>query len=193
MQDEGCFLIRGYAVKPSRLASQTTVLTRCGLVAVLCAAPLVSAAELVGLPYTTVGVGQPRTQIGIDYIETQAEPMPEPEMVEIAPDPYSREYRSGVDVYKAMGERSFDDEPMLVVYPAVDPAMAPPEIVVTPASIEVAYTHITPAQQIIDPIAQGEDAIFLLISSPPEPPSGAQPLEKPSRKKQRRFFSQPVY
>ena len=156
----------------------------------LCTSWLVQAAELIGLPYTTVAYGLPHTQLGIEYIETAADPVIEQKMVEIAPDGYSRSYRSGFDVYKMMTEESFDDEPMVVIVPAADPSLQTDIVVIAAYTPEV-YTDVTPAEKIIDPIARGEDEIYLQISMPPEPPEGYQP--KPVvTPKERRFFSTPL-
>jgi hypothetical protein len=165
---------------------------RCGLwlALLLSGCGLAQAADTFGLPYTTVGYDQSRTQLGIEYIETVADAVNEPVLVEIAPDRYSRTYRSGIDVYKMMSDEGFDDEPMVVIAPEVDLSLQP-RIVVIAAYSPPVYTHVTAAQAIIDPVARGEDAIYLLISSPPEPPEGRRPkaVVKP---KERRFFSTPV-
>ncbi len=148
------------------------------------------AADQIGLPYTTVAYGLPLTQLGIEYIETAADPVIEPLMVEIVPDSYSRSYRNATDVYKDMTENSFDNEPMVVIAPETDHSLET-DIVVIAAYTAPEVIHVTPSQKIVDPIARGEDAIYLQISLPPEPPGGFEPkaVIKP---KERRFFSRPV-
>ncbi len=110
--------------------------------------------------------------------------------VEVAPDAFSSRYRSGIDVYKNMAEHSFDDEPMVVTYAKADPAMALPEVVVISASIDSEYTHITAAEAIIDPLARGEDKIYLQITAPSAALSDAPGAAAPGKPKQRRFFTE---
>lgn len=121
-----------------------------------------------------------------DFVEIAAEPSTKLVMKEVAPDSYGSSYRSGIDVYKAMAEHSFDDEPMWVVYAKADPAMTLPEVVVIPVSMDRLYTHITAAAEIIDPIARGEDKVYLRINELPENPASSD-QRKP---RPRRFFSE---
>ncbi|MEH6823201.1 MAG: hypothetical protein V7629_04720 [Motiliproteus sp.] len=130
------------------------------------------AAGTISLPYTVVKSDQAESQ----------------QWVVVAPDGFSSGYRSGIDVYKNMAEHSFDDEPMVVIYAKADPAMALPEVVVISASIDSEYTHITAAEVIIDPIAWGEEAIYLQISEQSDAPGAGAP----STLKQRRFFTEPL-
>ncbi|MEH6471913.1 MAG: hypothetical protein V7752_11735 [Halopseudomonas sp.] len=173
------------------------------------ALPSVLLAEsLVGLPYLIVPAGisdnlqsesyindyfeikaEPINDLEAGFIEIAADPVMEPEMIEVPPDRYSRGYRSGIDVYRYMAEHSFDDEPMLVVYAKADPAMALPEVVVIAASIDPNFTHVTAAEAIIDPIVQGEDRVYLHISTPPEPPAGVARPPSPVEPMKRRFFT----
>lgn len=147
----------------------------------------VLAATKIGLPYAVVKSNPSEARHSERDVEVAAGPVValEEGNVEIAPDAYSSHYRSGIDVYRELNEGSFDDEPMLVVYAKADPALALPEVVVIPASRDINYTHITAAERIIDPIARGEDLIFLRLGGLAD-----QPETPPSKPKQRRFFSQ---
>ncbi|MEH6652414.1 MAG: hypothetical protein V7707_20555 [Motiliproteus sp.] len=151
----------------------------------------VLAEEVIGLPYTTVAPGLPGTQLGIGYIQTEADAdsLAEPQMIEIPADGYSTSYRNGIDVYKEITDQGFDNEPMVVIYPEADPSLVT-DIVVIAASSESVYTHVTPAQSVVDPVAQGEDDIYLQISAPPDPLEGER--VKVIKPKERRFFSPPV-
>lgn len=159
------------------------------------------AEETLGLPYTVVKANpaedkwhQQDVEIAAemvktaeeDFVEIAADPIIELVMTEVAPDSYGSSYRSGIDVYKAMAEHSFDDEPMWVVYAKADPAMTLPEVVVIPVSMDRLYTHITAAAEIIDPIARGEDKVYLRINELPENPASSD-QRKP---RPRRFFSE---
>lgn len=165
-----------------------------GLALLLCLSGVVGsvqANELIGLPYTTVAPGVPGTQLGIDYVRTEADAdaLAEPPMVEVPADGYSSSYRNGIDVYKEMADEGFDDEPMVVVFPEADASLVT-DIVVIAASSESVYTHVTSAQAVVDPVAWGEDEIYLQISAPPDPLEGEG--VKVVKPKERRFFSPPV-
>ena len=164
-----------------------------GLVLLLSLGGVASSAQaddLIGLPYTTVAPGLPGTQLGIDYIRTEADAdaLAEPPMVEIAADGYSSRYRNGIDVYKEMTDEGFDSEPMVVVIPEADASLVT-DIVVIAASSESVYTHVTSEKAVIDPVARGEDEIYLQISAPPDPLEGER--VKVVKPKERRFFSPP--
>ncbi|MFT6915636.1 MAG: hypothetical protein ACJAWL_001946 [Motiliproteus sp.] len=120
------------------------------------------------------------------FVEIVAGPVAVLSMVEVAPDPFSAGYRSGIDVYRSLSEDGFDNEPMQVVYARADPARALPDVVVTQSSSALSYHHVTAAQQQVEPVALGEDRIHLTIDTlPVEDPS---PL--PPNPQKRRFFSQ---
>lgn len=177
-----------------------------------CYSGLLLAASGIGLPYTVVAAGADEDRqwgrshsdavVGQEqgYVVIVADPVVGPahnvdiaagpllllSPVEVAPDSFSAGYRSGIDVYRSIAEGGLDNEPMRVVYAQADPAMALPEVVVTPASIDQSYDHITAAQPLIDPVIRGEDRIYLTINTLPAEERSPLPL-KPQ---QRRFFSQ---
>ena len=142
------------------------------------------------IPYVRISSDLPPTEVGLAYLEVVTAKMDEPPMVEIAPDGYSASYRNGADVYKEMSEHGFDDEPMVVVLPESDPAMALPEVVVTASEVTPVYTHITMGNRVIEPVPAGEDQIFIEINTPPLPPGVEAAAPTPDPRK-RRFFSQP--
>jgi hypothetical protein len=113
-------------------------------------------------------------------------------MVEVVPDLFSASYRHGKEVYKEMAEHSFDNEPMLVIVPESDPMMAPPAVVVVPASVDLDAIHIVAAQRVIDPVALGEDKIFLDLSAPPATLDLTGSKAAVQQPKERRFFSTPL-
>jgi hypothetical protein len=142
--------------------------------------------------YVTVAPHPSGTELGLAYVQVRGERLVEPPMVEVAPDPFSYDYRHGDRVYKEMAEHSFDSEPMQVVFPETDPALAPPPVVVVPASVDQPWVHIVAAQQVVDPIARGEDKIFLELSEPPAPINAVEPPGQLQKSKERRFFSTPL-
>ncbi|MFT5720327.1 MAG: hypothetical protein ACI9W6_000617 [Motiliproteus sp.] len=174
-----------------------------------CRSGVLLAAGEIGLPYAVVPAGPddawqrapdveiaagpvtakesaPETAKEAGFVEIAAGPVAVLSLVEVPPDPYSRGYRSGIDVYRSLSEDGFDNEPMPVVYARADPARALPDVVVTPASSDRRYSHITAAQRHSDPVALGEDRIHLTINTLPVENRSSLPL-KPSKK---RFFSQ---
>ncbi|WP_421861933.1 hypothetical protein [Motiliproteus sp.] len=175
----------------SKPGPRTRVTTTLALIPLLSSLGLsqMAAAEEVS-PMLPVAPQLPPTEIGLNYLEIKADPYPEPPMVEVVPDNFSMTYRNGREVYKEMAEHSFDDEPMVEIAPAADPALALPEVVVVASHSEPVYTHVTVGERVVDAIPTGEDKIFLQISAVEVSPEAAR-RDALRRFQSRRFFSKP--